>query len=106
MVQNMVVIEIGAGSDIPTVRYQSENVGGTLIRINPREPESDYEHTISIPLGGLDALQKIHASPDLKNLTITPYEPIAQNIRNINSKHKPLGVFDEQLKKWSIQRVK
>ena len=60
-VQNLVVIEIGAGSDIPTVRYKSENVGGTLIRINPREPEGGDDKALSIKLGGLDALQKILA---------------------------------------------
>jgi hypothetical protein len=39
----LVIVEIGAGSAVPTVRYTSERVvqalGGTLIRINPREPE-------------------------------------------------------------------
>jgi NAD-dependent SIR2 family protein deacetylase len=38
---NLVVIELGAGGAIPTVRLTSERVqeriGGTLIRINPRE---------------------------------------------------------------------
>jgi NAD-dependent SIR2 family protein deacetylase len=62
-VKRLVVIEIGAGTDIPTVRSKSENVGGTLIRINPRESGSDYAKTISIPLGGLEALQKIQAIP-------------------------------------------
>jgi NAD-dependent SIR2 family protein deacetylase len=36
------IIEIGAGSDIPTVRKESQKLhktfGGTFIRINPREP--------------------------------------------------------------------
>jgi hypothetical protein len=38
-VDRPVCIEIGAGSHIPTVRRFSENCGGRLIRINPREPE-------------------------------------------------------------------
>jgi len=39
----LVIVEIGAGSAVPTVRMTSERVvrvlGGRLIRINPREPE-------------------------------------------------------------------
>ena len=58
-VERLVVIEIGAGSDIPTVRNLSDNASGTLIRINPREPESNHRNSISIKLGGLAALQRI-----------------------------------------------
>jgi NAD-dependent SIR2 family protein deacetylase len=58
-VERLVVIEIGAGTDIPTVRNLGDNVSGTLIRINPREPESDHQNSISIRLGGLEALQRI-----------------------------------------------
>jgi NAD-dependent SIR2 family protein deacetylase len=60
-VKRLVVVEIGAGTDIPTVRYKSETVGGTLIRINPREPDSDHKESISISLGGVEALQGIAA---------------------------------------------
>lgn len=46
------VVEIGAGSAVPTVRYLSENVaqdfGGMLIRINPREADT--------PRGGMGLL--------------------------------------------------
>jgi NAD-dependent SIR2 family protein deacetylase len=58
-VERIVVIEIGAGTDIPTVRNLGDNVSGTLIRINPREPESSHRNSISIKLGGLEALQGI-----------------------------------------------
>jgi NAD-dependent SIR2 family protein deacetylase len=58
-VKRLVVVEIGAGTDIPTVRNFGETLGCTLIRINPREPESDYANTIAIKLGGLEALQRI-----------------------------------------------
>ena len=58
-VERLVVIEIGAGTDIPTVRNLGDNVSGTLIRINPREPESSHRNSISIKLGGLEALQGI-----------------------------------------------
>jgi hypothetical protein len=60
-----VVIEIGAGTDIPTVRNLGDNVSGTLIRINPREPESSHTNAISIELGGLEALQGIAAQSGL-----------------------------------------
>ena len=58
-VERLVVIEIGAGTDIPTVRNLGDNISGTLIRINPREPESSHRNSISIKLGGLEALQGI-----------------------------------------------
>jgi NAD-dependent SIR2 family protein deacetylase len=63
--KRIVVIELGAGTGVPTVRLQSEYVarihGGTLIRINPREPRVPNGH-ISIPLGSLDALRQIDAA--------------------------------------------
>jgi len=55
---NIVVIEIGAGKAIPTVRNTSERINGTLIRINPVDA-SGYGNTISIKLGALDAIEKI-----------------------------------------------
>jgi NAD-dependent SIR2 family protein deacetylase len=64
-VERLVVIEIGAGTDIPTVRNLGDNVSGTLIRINPREPESSHTNAISIKLGGLEALQGIAAQSGL-----------------------------------------
>jgi NAD-dependent SIR2 family protein deacetylase len=36
---NLVILEIGAGTAIPTVRLECEQAAGTLIRINPREAE-------------------------------------------------------------------
>ena len=36
----LVVIEIGAGTAVPTVRVECESAGGTLIRINPHEAEA------------------------------------------------------------------
>jgi NAD-dependent SIR2 family protein deacetylase len=56
----LVVIEIGAGTGVPTVRYECERRLGTLIRINPRDTSVPSDG-ISIPLGGLDALQGIEA---------------------------------------------
>lgn len=57
-VTRLLVIEIGAGTSIPTVRNFSEFHGGYLIRINP--DESDLPSSIkglSIPMGGLAGLQ-------------------------------------------------
>jgi len=58
----LAVVELGAGSAIPTVRYTSEQVmrkaGGRLIRINPRECDVPTGH-LAIPLGAKEGLQQI-----------------------------------------------
>lgn len=58
----IVVIEMGAGTSVPTIRYTSErlgsNMGATVIRINPREPQIRGGH-ISIEEGAFSALTKI-----------------------------------------------
>jgi NAD-dependent SIR2 family protein deacetylase len=58
----LAVVELGAGSAIPTVRYTSERVtksiGGTLIRINPREHEVPSGQ-IGLPLGGAEGIRRI-----------------------------------------------
>jgi NAD-dependent SIR2 family protein deacetylase len=53
-----VVVELGAGSHVPTVRGFSESLGVPLIRINPAEPEIPGRG-VSLPLGALAALQGI-----------------------------------------------
>lgn len=59
-----VLIEMGAGTAIPTIRSMSERLGRrrgvTVVRINPREPWIDEPH-LSIPCGSLDALRAIDA---------------------------------------------
>jgi NAD-dependent SIR2 family protein deacetylase len=61
----MAVIEIGAGTAIPTIRHTSERLGRchsvTVIRINPREAEISTPH-ISLPCAALDALAGIDAA--------------------------------------------
>ena len=62
--QKLVIIEIGAGLDIPTIRLHSEALAkqysnAKLIRINPRDFELDKEYGFAIALGGLDGLKKI-----------------------------------------------
>jgi hypothetical protein len=61
--RRIAVIEMGAGSAIPTIRATSERIGrnlqhATVIRINPREPEIKAPH-ISLPCAALEGLQKI-----------------------------------------------
>ncbi len=58
----LVVVELGAGTAIPTVRYTSEQVvkrlGGTLIRINPREHEVPSGQ-IGLPFGAAEGICRI-----------------------------------------------
>lgn len=57
-----VVIEMGAGKAVPTIRDLSERLGNrpatTVIRINPREPEIDAPH-IPLRAGALEGLLMI-----------------------------------------------
>ncbi len=60
------VIELGAGSAIPTIRATSERIGwrypgATVIRINTREPEIASPH-IGLACGALEGLQRIDAA--------------------------------------------
>ena len=58
----IVIIEIGAGTAIPTIRNIGEHiqefVGSQLVRINPRESHGP-KGTISISKGGVEALASI-----------------------------------------------
>ncbi len=54
------VVELGAGLAVPTVRAESERRAGVLVRINPRDPAVP-PRGISIPLGALEALRRIDA---------------------------------------------
>jgi NAD-dependent SIR2 family protein deacetylase len=58
----LVVLELGAGLAVPTVRLTSESVarrlGGTLIRVNPREAETPGGG-ISIAAGALEAIESL-----------------------------------------------
>jgi NAD-dependent SIR2 family protein deacetylase len=59
---SIAVVECGAGTAVPTVRRQCEQVArrydGTLIRINPDEPEAP-DDALSLAAGALEALQAI-----------------------------------------------
>ena len=61
---SLVVIEIGAGLAVPTIRNESEesshlNDKCVLVRINPRDTVVPRSKDVSIALGGLKALQLI-----------------------------------------------
>ena len=61
----LVIIEIGAGTAVPTVRLTGERIakeiGGTLIRINPREPRIDPKLGIGLAMGGLKGIEVLRA---------------------------------------------
>ena len=56
----LTIIEIGAGTAVPTVRMTSEEIAREfqtpLIRINPREPQGAE---IALAMGAVEALEKI-----------------------------------------------
>ena len=58
----LAIVELGAGTSIPTVRRFSEEAvvvfGGRLIRINARESQVPAGQ-VGLPMGALKALQKI-----------------------------------------------
>lgn len=61
-IERPVIIEIGAGQSIPTVRRFGENQNGFLIRINPMELERNGETVMGFRMGGLEALRGILAA--------------------------------------------
>lgn len=74
--KKVVVVELGAGTAIPTVRLMSERIGALsgarVIRINPREPEISSPH-ISLACSALDGLRGIMGAGDQETAeTTTP----------------------------------
>jgi hypothetical protein len=66
VVKRPVVIELGAGMDIPSIRYFSERQGSPLIRINPRDDALlKVNAGVSISMGAKDALIAIAQELDL-----------------------------------------
>jgi NAD-dependent SIR2 family protein deacetylase len=61
-VERLVVIEIGAGTAIPTVRYFGEAQRGPLIRINPREAQIRSDDDVSLPMTGVEGMRGIAAA--------------------------------------------
>ena len=62
----VVIVEIGAGSHIPSVRQfshrMSQKYGGRIVRINPREFSVPNSLDVAIPIGALEALTGIRAA--------------------------------------------
>ena len=59
--RRLLVVELGAGTAVPTIRWTSERLGrgdACLVRVNPREPDVAPPH-LSIPAGALEALAGI-----------------------------------------------
>jgi NAD-dependent SIR2 family protein deacetylase len=56
-VRRLAVIELGAGTDVPSVRSMCERQGTRLIRINPRESDVPSGMGVGIATGALDALR-------------------------------------------------
>ncbi|MBX9871107.1 MAG: NAD-dependent deacetylase [Burkholderiaceae bacterium] len=63
---NVVIVEIGAGTTIPSIRNFSHQMiqeyGATLIRINVREPQVPGSKHIGLAMGAMDGLQGIEAA--------------------------------------------
>lgn len=57
---NVVVMEFGAGTAVPTIRYECSRRAKQLIRVNPRDYIAPQE-AISIPCNALDAIRGIDA---------------------------------------------
>jgi len=58
---DLVIVEIGAGTAVPTVRLTGERIAreldAKLIRINPREPDIDPRLGWGMPMGGLEGIE-------------------------------------------------
>ncbi|WP_410605054.1 SIR2 family NAD-dependent protein deacylase [Amycolatopsis sp. lyj-90] len=62
--RDLVVVELGAGQAVPTVRRYSELASaatGALVRINPREPQIRHDRGVSLASNGLETLKALDA---------------------------------------------
>jgi hypothetical protein len=53
------VVELGAGTAVPSVRRFAEHAGRPLIRINPREPRIPGGFGVSLAMAALPALTEL-----------------------------------------------
>ncbi|MHB1292495.1 MAG: hypothetical protein ACYCY5_09955 [Sulfuricella sp.] len=53
------MIEIGAGTYIPTARLFGENLDCPIIRIDPSEPRVGEGRNVSLPVGALEGVNGI-----------------------------------------------
>ena len=61
-VERLLIVELGAGTAVPTVRRLGESLPGKLIRINPTEPQLGRDRGVSIAENALAALRGIGAA--------------------------------------------
>lgn len=61
-IQRAVVIEIGAGSAIATVRAFAHGLDAPLVRINPTEWQVPHRRDVGIPVGALEGISGIAAA--------------------------------------------
>jgi hypothetical protein len=54
-----ILLELGAGTAIPSVRIFGERQRAPLVRINPADPAYEEERLLSIPAGALAGLKRI-----------------------------------------------
>lgn len=72
---NPVVIELGAGSAIPTVRHFSHSQECPIIRINPTDWQVPRPSDIGIPAGALTGIREIWAALSGNSLDFTAPGP-------------------------------
>lgn len=58
-VQRMIVIELGAGTDLPTIRRKGEAMRVPMIRINPTDASVRGAESVGLAMGALEALTMI-----------------------------------------------
>ena len=58
-VQRPVVIELGAGIDLPTIRRKGEGLKVPMIRINPTDARVHGSQSVGLEMGALEALTRI-----------------------------------------------
>ncbi|HJV28851.1 MAG TPA: Sir2 family NAD-dependent protein deacetylase [Aromatoleum sp.] len=60
-VERILVIEIGAGTAVPSVRFFGERQNAPLVRINTTEAKTSSERGVSLPMTGAEAMRGIAA---------------------------------------------
>lgn len=61
-VERPVVIELGSGTAIPTVRMMGQSIDAPMIRVNAREAQVTRSYDVSLPMGALEGLRGIEAA--------------------------------------------
>ena len=61
-VRRPVVIELGAGENVPTVRRFAESISGRLARINPQSERTILAGAVHLRCGALEGIAAIHSA--------------------------------------------